>query len=113
MLKPYPTLGPVSRLLDGVTALIVIVSGVMMVVLIAIFGWLVFGRYVLNNTPTWVEQVSLLLVVWITFLGAGVGVRQKLHLSTDFMRDALPTPASVPLTYLTHVAMIFLGGLMA
>lgn len=113
MLKPYPSLGPVSRLLDLVTLLIVIVSGVMMVVLIAIFGWLVFGRYVLNDTPTWVEQVSLLLVVWITFLGAAVGVRQNLHLSTDFVRDALPGPARVPLTLLAHAAMICLGVVMA
>ena len=35
---------------------------VALVVLTVIFGWLVFGRYVLNATPTWVEQVSLLLV---------------------------------------------------
>ena len=39
-----------------------------MVVLLATFGWLVFGRYVLNVTPTWVEQLALVLVGYITFL---------------------------------------------
>ncbi|MEO1104572.1 MAG: hypothetical protein AAFW98_12705, partial [Pseudomonadota bacterium] len=31
--------------------------------LVPMAGWLVFGRYVLNATPTWVEQVALLLVM--------------------------------------------------
>lgn len=44
-----------------------LVAGVALVVMTAIFAWLVFGRYVLNDTPTWVEQVSLLLVMVIAF----------------------------------------------
>ena len=43
--------------------LILGIAGIAMVTLIVIFGWLVFGRYVLNSTPTWVEQVSLLLII--------------------------------------------------
>ena len=60
---------PVYRLLDLMARICMTVAGVQMVSLIAIFGWLVFGRYVLNDTPTWVEQAALVLVVWITFLG--------------------------------------------
>ncbi len=65
--------GAVARVLDAVASACMAIAGVMMVTLIVIFGWLVFGRYVLNDTPTWVEQTSLLLVAWITFLGAAVG----------------------------------------
>ena len=109
----FRALGPVSRLFDALVWLLVVVSGTMMVVLIAIFGWLVWGRYVMNDTPTWVEQVSLVLVVWITFLGASVGVRRGHHLSIDFVRDGLPGAIRLPLTYLTHAAMIVLGVIMA
>ena len=58
----------------------------------AIFGWLVYGRYVLNATPTWVEQVSLLLVVGIGFIGASVGVHQRTHLNVSYFRDISPRP---------------------
>ena len=51
------------------------------------YVWLVYGRYVLNDTPTWVEQVSLLLVMVITFLGAAVGVHQHSHLSVVVFRN--------------------------
>ncbi|MFC3119645.1 TRAP transporter small permease [Jhaorihella thermophila] len=62
-----------DRVLDGIADLCRVLTGVALVVLTVIFGWLVFGRYVLNATPAWVEQVSLLLVMTIAFLGAAVG----------------------------------------
>lgn len=50
--------------LDCIAQWCIIVSGILLVFLVASFGWLVFGRYVLNDTPTWVEQSSLLIVVY-------------------------------------------------
>ena len=63
---------------------------VALVVLIVTFGWLVFGRYVLNVTPTWVEQLALLLICYIAFLGAAAGVRDETHLGVTLFRDAAP-----------------------
>jgi TRAP-type C4-dicarboxylate transport system permease small subunit len=99
--------------LDRIATLAMAVSGVMMVTLIAIFGWLVFGRYVLNNTPTWVEQVALLLVVWITFLGAAVGVWRSSHLSIDFIREAMPAAPRDVLRLATDTLLALFGGVMA
>ena len=31
--------------------------------------WQVFGRYVLNDTPTWAESLALLLVLYVTMFG--------------------------------------------
>lgn len=70
----------------------VLLTSVAMVVLIVIFAWLVFGRYVLNATPTWVEQLALVLVVWITFIGAGAGIHDDTHLGVRFIREAMPEP---------------------
>ncbi|AXS41590.1 TRAP transporter small permease [Breoghania sp. L-A4] len=106
-------LAGVDRVLDRIARLCMTVAGVMLVFLIVIFGWLVFGRYVLNNTPTWVEQASLLIVVFITFLGAPVGIRQKTHLSIDFVREAMPGPIRVATYYISDVLLILFGGFMA
>jgi TRAP-type C4-dicarboxylate transport system permease small subunit len=35
----------------------------------------VFGRYVLNDTPSWAESTALVLVLYVTMFGAAVGVR--------------------------------------
>ena len=75
--------------LDGIAAFCRLLTGISLVVLTVIFGWLVFGRYVLNATPTWVEQVALLLVMTIAFLGAAVGVHENTHLSVNVFRGAV------------------------
>ena len=75
--------------LDGIAAACKLLTGVSLVVLTVIFGWLVFGRYVLNATPTWVEQVALLLVMTIAFLGAAVGVHDNSHLAVNVFRNTV------------------------
>ena len=106
-------LGASATVLDRLSSLCMLVAGIMMVILIAIFGWLVFGRYVLNDTPTWVEQASLLLVVWITFLGAGVGVWRNTHLSIEFVRDIFPSGPRYVLSIIADIGLMVFGGYMA
>lgn len=73
--------------LDLLARICVLLAGIAIVVMTVIFAWLVFGRYVLNDTPTWVEQVSLLLVMVIAFLGAAAGVHNHTHLSVVVFRN--------------------------
>ena len=104
---------PVIRLLDLSARACMAVAGIQIVTLVAIFGWLVFGRYVLNDTPTWVEQAALLLVVWITFLGGAAGVWTKAHLSIDFLREMMPAPVRVPLRWIAVIGVIVFGCYLA
>ncbi|MEM7613990.1 MAG: TRAP transporter small permease [Pseudomonadota bacterium] len=102
-----------GAVLDGAATIAMAIASTLMTVLIVIFSWLVFGRYVLNATPTWVEQVSLLIVVWITFLGAAVGIRRKTHLAVDFIREGLPRPIRNTLAYFAVIALCAFGIVMA
>lgn len=108
-----PHHGLVDKVLDAIAWFCMLVAGIALVVIIVTFGWLVYGRYVLNNTPTWVEQLSLLLVSYITFLGAAVGVRRNSHLSIDFVRESFPTIPRVIMRYLADLFMIVFGVFMA
>ena len=101
-----------DRFLDLISDFNIIVTGVALVVLTAIFGWLVFGRYVLNATPTWVEQVSLLLIVYIGFLGASVGIHKKTHLGVSVFRELSPRPVQLIFELLSHVIMTGFGLVM-
>ena len=89
-----------------------VVTGVALVVLTVIFGWLVYGRYVLNATPTWVEQVSLLLVVLIGFVGASVGIHKNTHLGVSFFRDIAPRPVRRVFEFISHVVVGVFGLIM-
>ena len=98
--------------LDWVAWACRLITGIGLVVLTVIFGWLVYGRYVLNATPTWVEQVSLLLVMLITFLGAAVGIHERSHLSVDFFRRALPSSARRLVAAVCQVILGSFGAVM-
>lgn len=97
---------------DLISKLCMLLAGISLVVMTAIFAWLVFGRYVLNDTPTWVEQVSLLLVMVIAFLGAAVGVHQHTHLSVVIFRSAVPARIRTVFVFISDIMMIVFGGLM-
>ena len=77
-----------------------------------IFSWLVYGRYILNSTPTWVEQVSLLLVVLIGFVGAAVGIHRKTHLSVSFFRTLCPLPLQRIFDLLGYIMIMVFGYVM-
>lgn len=79
-----------ETILDVVSRICILVASCALVVLIATFGWLVYGRYVLNVTPTWVEQLALLLICYIAFLGAAAGVKENTHLGVTLFRGMLP-----------------------
>ena len=76
------------------------VSG--LVLLIAAVTWQVFGRYVLNNTPTWAESLSLLLVLYVTMFGVAVGVRDAGHIGLESLVSLLPESLRLKVEVLIH-----------
>lgn len=103
----------IARALNFIARLNTLVSGLCLVTLIAIFGWLVFGRYVLNSTPTWAEQLGLLLIVYITFLSAAVGIHDETHLSVELFREMLPPRLRKLLFIISDLLLVTFGVLMA
>ena len=47
-------------------------------------------RFVTDNSILWVEEVSRYLMIWLTFLGAGLVLRYGGHIGIDTLQDALP-----------------------
>ena len=102
----------VEGILDLFSRICLIVSGTALVAMTLMFAWLVYGRYVLNDTPTWVEQYSHLLIMVIAFLGAAVGVRQDTHLSVVIFRSTVPSWLRTVFVFVTDVLMAGFGGFM-
>jgi TRAP-type C4-dicarboxylate transport system permease small subunit len=102
----------IEAALDAIRAACIFIASTALVVLVVTFGWLVFGRYVLNVTPTWVEQLALLLICYIAFLGAAAGIKENTHLGVTLFRDMMPDPIQKILIIAIDLALAFFGGVM-
>ena len=60
-----------------------------LVLMTVIVGWQVFGRYVLNSSPSWSEQAALTLMIWYVSLAAAAGVREGFHIRIVAVENAL------------------------
>ena len=80
----------VARLFSAISTAALWIAGIGLVLMTAFVAWQVFGRYVLNRSPSWTEQGSVMLMSWFIFLGAAVGVRENYHLGFDVLLYVLP-----------------------
>jgi TRAP-type C4-dicarboxylate transport system permease small subunit len=49
-------------------------------------------RYVFNNSIAWTEEISRYIMIWTTYLGAGLALREGRHVAIEFVQDRLPSP---------------------
>ena len=79
-----------ARVLAVVSQVALWIAAAGMVAMTALVGWQVFARYVLNESPSWTEPVSIMVMSWFIFLGAAVGVRENFHMVFDVLIHFLP-----------------------
>ena len=72
----------------------------------------VFGRYVMNDTPTWAEALALQLVLYVTALGVAVGVRDAGHIGLESLVSLLPESYRLKMEILIHLLVALFGGIM-
>lgn len=78
--------GPLARVENGVLALMLAATAV--IVLLQ-----VFARYVLDRPLTWSGEVATDLLVWVTFLGFAVAIRDRSNVAMSIFVDRLPDRA--------------------
>ena len=101
-----------SFLLDLVARLVILLAGAALVVLLLITGWMVFGRYVLNDTPTWVERAALLAILFVALPVAAVGVGERFHMAVEIFLAALPAGVRAGAAIAVDLLMLGFGLVM-
>lgn len=54
---------------------------VLIVLMTCVTIYRVIMRFFFNFTPSWSEELSCIMMIWLTFIGLTIGVREKLHLN--------------------------------
>ncbi|HVN94850.1 MAG TPA: TRAP transporter small permease [Syntrophorhabdaceae bacterium] len=90
--------------------------GMLIIMTILIFAD-VFCRYLLNFSIFWADEVSLILMIWFTFIALAVGVRKKIHIAIDFVLSFLPDKVQTKIvarivdvfTFIFGVTFVYFG----
>lgn len=57
--------------------------------MVLIGTWQVFGRFVLNATPSWSEEVQIFGHIWLVFLAIPIAYRRGAHITVEAIRRVL------------------------
>lgn len=83
--EPQATRGALDRLAGIAIAL----AALALAGLVVVQGWQVLARYVLNDSPSWTEPVTLLLLSTAMGFGAAAGVHTQRHFSFSLLADSM------------------------
>jgi TRAP-type C4-dicarboxylate transport system permease small subunit len=102
-----------TRVCAALSKLSLMLAVALLLSIVACVQWLVIGRYVLNDTPTWAEALAMLLVLYMTSLGVAIGVRDAGHIGLESLVVLLPERWRLKLEIVIHLLVGVFGFLMA
>lgn len=73
-------------------------------VVIVVIG--AFYRYVLNDSLAWTEEIAKFLLLYLTFFGAPIALKQGLHAAIDTWIHRLPTLFALPFFSFIHLMIM-------
>ena len=89
-----------------------VIGGAAFVGMTAIVFVNVVSRYVFNDPIPGADELATLCFTWAVFVGAAVGVRQRLHIGIEFIVNWFPARGRAAIGLLVVVLMAFFAGLV-
>jgi TRAP-type C4-dicarboxylate transport system permease small subunit len=103
----------ISRVLlwcdDAVAKITLALCGCLLLSMVVIAGLGVIFRFVLHNSLSWSDELEAYLFVWLTCLGAAVGVKMRVHPEIRVLADRCPVALAPWLADLTDCVIGALG----
>jgi len=104
---------PLQRLLDRIAHLAIGLAAAALLGLVVVQGWQVFTRYVLNDSPSWTEPVTLLLLSTAMSLGAAAGVHTRRHFGFFLLAEKLHARLRRGVDLLRPLLIVAIGAVIA
>ena len=109
---PAPA-GAAQRALDRLAGIAITISAIALVGIVVVQGWQVFTRYVLNDSPSWTEPVTLLFLATAMSFGAAAGVHTNRHFGFYLLAERLPAGVRRVLYVLRPLLVAAVGAMIA
>lgn len=85
----------------AVTALAVMLCSIMLNVIM---------RYLFRNPTAWADELAMICLAYVTFVGGAVAYKRNLHFGIDFLVDKMPYKVQMAIRRITNFVFIPLFG---
>lgn len=69
-------------------------------------------RYFIGNSLDWIEEVSRILLIWLTYIGAAVALKRKGHIAVDAFLGLFPESFRHVADIITSILVIAFSGFL-
>jgi len=59
-----------------------ILGAILLFIMLVLVSVQVITRYIFNNPISWTEEMARFILVWITFIGAAISLKQNQHVKS-------------------------------
>lgn len=98
-----------KKILDSVFKWVLRLAMVLLVAMVLFVFFNVVLRYGFRSGVFWSEEISLVIVIWFTFIAMALGVKESLHINMSILPRSLPKPFFTALDCMRDVLVIIIG----
>lgn len=102
-----------QRVLETLADIVIHTAVIALLGLVVVQGWQVFARYVINDSPSWTEPVTLLLLSTAMSMGAAAGVHTNRHFGFFLLAEHLNPLVKRVVDALVPLIVATIGGFIA
>jgi len=66
-------------------------------------------RYVFKLAPFWSEEIVRFLFIWITFIGAAIGIKEHIHIGIDVLVNIFSKPVQKVINIIVYILISTFG----
>ena len=90
----------VNKIMDGVSVLFMVLILLLVIAQVAM-------RYIFNSPLTWSEELAVFVMIWLTFIGSLICMRDKEHIEVTILVDHLPRTLQRIVVAFSRLASVF------
>lgn len=80
-----------------------------MLAMTVLTSYQIICRFVLNNASSWSEEGTRFIFVWASFIAAGIGIHEHIHIGIDIVVGLFPEKIRKGVAMFVHFAISVFG----
>lgn len=119
-MKPAGGSNPLKKALTFIALVAEYFGIVLLVAMSCITMYQVIARFVFDNPTSWSEELSVVLMTWIGYMGIAIGIKERKHTTVGFFVELLPLVVQKLINRLNdllillfHMGMVYYGVVLA